>query len=97
MPPVQQLGANMYASLGHHEVVWERALHLLLFISGKSIPMSQGRQLGADMYARLGQHEAVQEALVGGGLSGRAARYAVQHGLQAAPPQPLPVLHPLVV
>ncbi len=63
----------------------------------KPFRMSQGRQLGADMYARLGQHEAVREALVGGGLKGRAARYAAQHGLQAAPPQPLPVLHPLVV
>ena len=59
--------------------------------------MLQGRQLGCDALRRLGQHEAVREALVAGGMSRRAARYAAAHGLQAAPPEPLPVLHPLAV
>ena len=49
------------------------------------------------MFARLGQHERVREALVAGGLGRRAARYAAAHGLQPAPAEPLPVLHPLAV
>jgi hypothetical protein len=39
----------------------------------------------------------VREALVAGGMRRRAAGYAAAHALQAAPPEPLPVLHPLAV
>lgn len=49
------------------------------------------------MMARLGQHEGVRDALLAGGLKNRTARYAATHGLQAAPPELLPVLHPLAV